>query len=277
MTTPHGGDDLLPAAVPKRLGRYSAVLVVAVLVGMVIAAVAGGVDWLIGIGGAGTAVGTLGLAYFTFTVAERTTELAGSSQRLEATTTQELTAGRAQADAAAAAAREAEKSRIDALAPIVDVRVDWLEGRGRQRGVTPRTTIVLANQPDYGVNPKDMDFDANLTVSFRNFGRTPAFATVKQFGAWFDDANAVIRIEPGGGRAFQARVVYADLSDDPFAAREIRYEVELWGAMTGETLDTIRWAGELTLLERGSRGWHRHPNPLVLKDYSVTRDHGLGA
>lgn len=188
-----------------------------------------------------------------------------------------MTAGRAQADAAASAALEAEKSRIDALAPIVDFRVEWLESHGRQRGVTPRTTVVLASQPDSGINPKDIDFDADITLFFRNFGRTPAFATVKHAGAWFDEANAVIRIEPGGERRVKARVLYADLSDDPFAAREIRYEIEVRGAMTGDTVDTIRWAGELTLAERGSRGWHRHPNPLAFKDYSVTRDHGLGA
>ena len=70
MTTETPRGDVLPAAPARRLGPVVAVLAV-VLVGMVIAAIAGGVTWLIGIGGAGTALGTLGLAYFTFAVAER--------------------------------------------------------------------------------------------------------------------------------------------------------------------------------------------------------------
>lgn len=42
---------------------------------MIVAGLVGGVNWLIGVGGAGTALGTLGLAYFTFTVAQRTSQI----------------------------------------------------------------------------------------------------------------------------------------------------------------------------------------------------------
>lgn len=103
-------DNLLPANVPRRLGPISAALLLAVLVGMIVGGIVGGVNWLIAIGGAGTALGTLGLAYFTFTVAERTNALADSSQRLETAATQELAAGRDQAAAAIATAREAQRT-----------------------------------------------------------------------------------------------------------------------------------------------------------------------
>lgn len=73
MATETPSDDLVRPVVPSQLGRRVAVLVAGLFIGMIVAAIVGGVDWLIGIGGGGTALGTLGLAYFTFTVAQRTT------------------------------------------------------------------------------------------------------------------------------------------------------------------------------------------------------------
>jgi hypothetical protein len=255
---------------------------------MIVAAAVGGVNWLIGVGGAGTALGTLGLAYFTFTVAARTTELADSSQRLEAAAREELTAGRQQARAAAAAVLEAEKSRIDALAPIIDFTVHFTTAEALPRGVTPTTPITLSTTPGQHGNVEQYSLTAKLRLTLRNFGRTPGFVRVTYSGAAFDHQTEELRIDPPRAgtshtlaptneRTFEAVVDYPGTMIDPFAPREVRYDLEVHGAMSGDITDTIIWLGELTLLQRDTTGWHRHPNPLTVKSYTVIRDHRLDA
>lgn len=142
-------NNLLPARVPQRLGLISTISVLSILVGMIVAGAVGGVNWLIGVGSCGTALGTLGLAYFTFGVAERTTELAHSSQRLEAAANRELTQGRTQAQAAAVTATEAQKSRIDALAPILDFTLGWQEAKAVHVGTTSSGYVGLVRGSDH--------------------------------------------------------------------------------------------------------------------------------
>jgi hypothetical protein len=45
--------------------------------------------------------------------------------------------------------------------------------------------------------------------------------------------------------------------------------------MIGDTADTITWRGEITLLQRDTKGWRVHPYPLRLIEYRVARGHRL--
>lgn len=228
-------DDLLPSTVPKRFGLTAAGFVALVLVGMAAAAIVGGVNWLIGLGGAGTALGTLGLAYFTFAVAERTTELVDSSQRLEAAAVDQLTAGRAQANAAEAAALEAEKSRIDALAPVLDFRVDVREVHAYPGGASAGITLLRSRVEQLDV--KTLSLVVDLTLTLKNFGRTPAFATIKYADASPGARPEALRVDPGATWTGDATLRYRDTTHDPFEAREISYEIGVRGAMTRGQLD----------------------------------------
>jgi hypothetical protein len=202
--------------------RIVALALALLLVGMVIAGVIGGVSWLIGVGGAGTALGTLGLAYFTYAVADRTTALAEGSQRLETAATGQLAAATAQAKAAAATAREAQQAGVDALSPIIDLQVEFIEGIAQSRAASREQRAsqraVLSTHPGQKANPRDLDFSVDLSLLFENLGRTPAFVTTKHSGAAFDGQGDVIRVQPGAQHRAQAKIWYAGI-DDPFATK----------------------------------------------------------
>lgn len=266
-------DDRLPRAILKRRRSGAAAFVALTLMGMVVAAAAGGVDWLIGVGGAGTAVGTLGLAYFTFAVAERTTQLVGSSQRLEAAATGELSAARAQAEAAAATAREAQRARIDALAPILDFNVRFREARARVRGIAPSGHIVLVPGERQERNPNILSFDATLAVSLKNLGRTSAFASFRHVGATIPGLPTFVQIEPGRDVTFTASLDYPSSAANPFDSRELRFEIELYGPMSDGPIDQVTWIADLTLVEHEAGGWHLASEPLRIRDYQVSRQY----
>jgi hypothetical protein len=223
---------------------------------------AGGVNWLIGIGGAGTAMGTLGLAYFTFTVAERTTELVDSSQRLEIAAAGELTAGREQA-------REAQRTRIDSLAPIPDLSIRFQEARVRLRVGAPPEPMLLRDSGH--LNPDTLSFHATFELTLRNFGRAPAFFEFKYCGAALSTQGLVFRVDPAASSMISATLDYPGTLHDPFSGREVRFEIEVRGALSAAPVDTIHWHGEFTLTQWLAGVWQQHPDPLVPGSYVIER------
>lgn len=270
-------DDLLPVTIPSHLGRIVGAAVAVLLAGMIIAGLIGGVEWLAAVGAAGTAVGTLGLAYFTFTVAEGETELVDSSQRLEQSAADELQEGRKQTTAAASMAREAEKSRIDALAPIVDFEVVWDGIYQQPRGITPAPDpISVSLDHVQNADVKRLRFIAKLELKLTNFGRTPAFVRVTDSGAAFTGQNELIRVDPDPDRprTFVAEVDYATQAESPFDPRAVRYEMDAEGPIIAQTVDRIVWEGEITPLQPAGPGWRIHSSPFRVISYRVNRTHG---
>ena len=115
---------------------------------------------------------------------------------------------------------------------------------------------------------------AFLNLWFHNFGRTPAFAKMVYVGAAFAESAEIIRIDPGARLMLQAELDYPRRpSHDPFAPREVRFAMEVRGAMSGSPLDVIEWRGEITLLLRDVGGWHLNPNSIRVNNYIVTRSY----
>lgn len=268
-TTTARGRGLI-GAVADRPAPLAGITIVLVLVGMTLAGLLGTVDWVVAIGTGGTAVGTLGLAYFTFALAYRTTQVVASSQRLETTATAELTAGRQQAEAAITMAREAEKSRIDALAPIPDLIVTW-------QHVAQRAITAPANSPWSVLGQETIDrisgslFKAQLAIRIRNIGRTPGFISYRHTDVIVTPWGVVQRVGPGEEPQFVADVSVPSDLDALTSPRSLAVELIVEGAMTRGTVDTLRWEGDLTLLRNYGSGLQPHADPLQMTDYSVTR------
>jgi hypothetical protein len=129
------------------------------------AAVAGGVGgfrWLEFVAIAGTAFGTLGLAFYTH-------DLARATQR-------QIDVGNKEVTAAEKAATEAARARIDALAPLValTVRLDSFIAPKRPEFGTPWLT------DDAQLDESELDgFYLEVTLAFEltNYGRSPAYVS----------------------------------------------------------------------------------------------------
>jgi hypothetical protein len=145
------------------LGLYVAVTVAV--------AFASGIAWGTFLGALGTAVGTLGLAYYSY----RATR---ASQALEGTALETLAATKLQATAADDAARQAERARIDALAPIIDLelspRKEWYRTVGDPSSET-RPLRVRLRQVDveWSVNTSGST-GMSLDFALTNFGSATA-------------------------------------------------------------------------------------------------------
>lgn len=142
------------------------------------------------------------------------------------------------------------------------------------RGRLPNSSGTPVYSQRHEGSPEALSFAGVLQIRFTNYGRTPAFARIKHFGAAFDRQTLEIRIEPDGEEEFGANVEYIGIpQEDPFAPREVCYEIEVQGAMTRNAIDTIIWVGELTLLRWDPPGFRLHDDPLRIKRYEVNREY----
>jgi hypothetical protein len=271
----------LPSWLP-RIGRYLAAFLLVWAVGTVVGGIVDGVEGLNTAAIIGTAAGTLGLAYFTLTLAVTTVDVVRSSQRLEAISQRQLEIGRAEvaygheeALAATQAAAEALRSRVDSVAPLVDLRVEIPNPpAARHRGLADAQWVTLGRggpvQPTPPVGAAE--FNVSLRIEIRNYGRTPAQVRFTHVGVALADAPPLIRVEPDPS-ALQA--FWAPLRIPDFTAaqegREISYDATIEGPLTGATIDELRWTGEVKLF-RDAAGTLEEPM-LRQIDYRVTRSY----
>ena len=144
-----------------------------------LALIVGGRPWLELVAVVGTALGALGLAYYTY-------DLARATQTAEAQTSALVMVGQQQADAAAEQLRlageqlevskhlaiESARARIDAGAPLVELVVHLATATLNQ--VVDGTPATLGNQQWTESELKDVVLEAQLSFALANRGSSPA-------------------------------------------------------------------------------------------------------
>lgn len=232
----------------------------------------GGEDWLMQGATLGTALGTIGLAVYTFILARATQKsvegavdaLAVARQQADALATQadllrrELAAldsqaesGRASAAASRDSVREMTRSRIDALAPLLDLRVNLSDVRQLRDRLGPCVRGLFPG--DVGVE-SDLDaieVEARLRVTLKNLGASVAYV---QFGGHASRLERAQGVE-GAQTAIEAGETWASdwhcpiTGRDALEGRDITLNITYHGAMFGEIADVVQWRGNVRFLD----------------------------
>ena len=194
----------------------------------------GGFRWLDFVALAGTAVGTLGLAFYTY-------GLAHASQR-------QVEISEAHLDAAEATTIEAARARIDAMSPLLGLTVS-LEGVmiGGTLNGAPRG---LSDREDWSEDELDeVRMSATLKIALVNYGHSPAHVffpsmdpdpselLARSFGSRY------LMIPPGDryADALVIRLTGREAAD----GRACEFVVTCDAAIHGSVFDTLRWLGTL--------------------------------
>lgn len=269
-------------------GQRAAAFLTAFAAVALLAYLLGGFDWLDFDAVAGTAVGTLGLAFFTYALASSTREagehsrsLAEASQKQLGLAGQSLSAAQQQVEAGRQAATEAARARIDATAPVVGLKVwqsetlvldagwqsEWIEGE-------PTT---LGEQVWFEAQLADVRFQTALNLELQNYGRMPAQIS---FPSLDPDPEGVV-VQTGGsrhlvlppGEVYVDRMVLRLRGEDAVRDRACHIVVTYNGPITGGMFDTLRWRGTLRLLRlEGGQAW-KHHIPLDAGPAQVVREY----
>lgn len=210
----------------------------------------------------GTAIGTLGLAAYTFQLAQVTREsVAGAESQLyevqrqgralrdqvDATLQQTRESARL-ATSSASAAMSAERARVDAISPLVNLRV------------TLDNVLVTAGSETHSLDYQESwslaelsgtIFVVSLKFSFRNVGTSPAqlsFGDTSTRLARVESDNVhLVVLEPGESYEdlFLQRFVGAEAIDGHLLTMPVTYN----GLLHGEMFDHIQWNGWITPLK----------------------------
>ncbi len=155
-------------------------LIVVLVVSSVVAAIFGGLAWMLYVAAAGTAAGTLGLAYSTWSLASETQD-AGLAARADLEVAQESVV------AATRTADEAERARVDAIAPLVDLSVGlskavYTPSEVGLEQLTSSRRISLGETLSRASNWKGPMSEPCLMSSWSIFGKTPAYFQFTHMG-----------------------------------------------------------------------------------------------
>ncbi len=251
----------------------------ALLLGSATAGVAGGIDWLIAVATLGTALGTLGLAVYTYTLATLTRQSVQGAEELAAlsykqleelqaqraiaraqlqTLIQQAEAASRQASAAAdlaqasrAAAAEACKARIDASASLVDVTVTVLGGGEELDPAGPTTRRLTDGDRWYEPQLRGKRFRQRLQVVFKNVGRTPARISFPSYSFRLVkvDANFGRQIDLQPGQAYEDEVQIDFTGELATTAVLLELPVTYGGLLHGDVFDHLQWNGWVQLLD----------------------------
>lgn len=219
----------------------------------------------------GTAVGTLGLAAYTYQLARATIRSVEGADRMASLAERQLhelqeqggiiatqaekageqaQATRDLAEVSGVTAKEAARARIDAIAPLVDMQVrlgtTWVAeigDAGVRRGITEADFW-------YEAQLKDHVFGVVLKFWFKNVGASPAQVS---FG---DTSTQLVKVAAGETRGLTLghdqehddtfRVQF--VGDEAKQGRLLRIPVTYNGLLHGEMFDHIQWNGWVTPL-----------------------------
>lgn len=263
--TSWGAQRLTPVAA---LG-FVAVLVVA----SAAAAIFGGLSWLLYVATVGTAAGTLGLAYSTWSLASKTQEAVNAARA-------DLLVAEKGVAAATRTADEAERTRVDAIAPLVDLSVTLSKALYTPPGGgVPRTTHEFPpNIPGgdvvTGRELEGADVGAILTVELINLGKTPGYFQFTHMGFLVNGADGLIRLPGGASRTFEGRLHWNYGPEDPAKPRQLELQAKVWGPMTTGVVDEISWEGEITLIRDfhgAGGGFQAIPEGVLTLRYNISR------
>jgi hypothetical protein len=284
-------DDQLAAAAPNRFQPVRAAA--ATLAGLwllgIVALIVGNIDWATLVAVAGTATGTLGLAFFTWQLAARTLDAVQASQRLEVVAQAQLAASERGLEAAWEEARasrdavaQAERARLDALAPVIDLQVAAAAAGFRPTGYTPSSRVLLRSagvDDELAVIVEAHDYETaqftlDVRVQLTNFGKTPAFVTFRDLGFALPEAQTTIRVDPGGHEAMDGSVAWTSGAERPGNPKRLRLRADIRGPLTGSILDELTWEADATLLSDYGAGWQLSHSALKQDPYVIARVYG---
>lgn len=213
--------------------------------------------WWIGIGvTAGTALGTLGLAIFTYLLARSTkksvegandelTELKAQRELLDKQAEASRKQAQATADLVIASKLNADQStmaRINAYAPLVNMTVsvasaEFVLGNGGPKLLpgTQLSSILGDSQP----------IKVTLRFDFKNHGNSPALLSFGDEAGWMTNIaqSGSHRVELAPGDSYTDTL---DVIEDIASFKEPkikRIQVTCNGLLHGEVFDTIAWYG----------------------------------
>lgn len=244
------------------------VLLIALLVCAATAVVLGDVEWGGFVATLGVALGTLSLAYFTWTVATKTEDAVNVAQA-------ELRIAEQGVEAATRSAEVAEDTRIDSLAPLIDVEVQFDKAEYKSRDA-PWTRVPQNVERGPAINAETLDLaevKAQFVIAFRNYGRTPGYLKVEDLGGlWVDGNIELIRVPPDSTKTLVVQMFWGHNFDPrPWEARDLKLRFEV----SAPTIrDRISWEGSVKLVRDyggAGAGYQCLPAPLDLTDYRVER------
>ncbi len=241
----------------------------------VLAYFTGGLDWLNVVAVLGTALGTLGLAAYTYQLARSTaTSVHESEQALVlgheqlkhiqsqvelsreqvAISNRQAEAGAQQVAAAHASTLEAAKARIDALAPMIQMTVEAervLELDPEQNGDHTLQVDVGIDKWYHESDLRNRSFTVPLRVELRNVGHSPAELTVTQpfefDNSWEQSPIGRYVLQPG--QMLGAVAVERFIGEDASNSRLVEIVVTYDSLMHGEVFDRVQWYGHVSALQ----------------------------
>jgi hypothetical protein len=235
------------------------------VVASVVAGVVGDLAWLIAVATLGTALGTLGLAYYTFLLARSTRQsVEGSQEMAELAVRQfgelqeQVRLARVQSDAlreqaaaavtSAAAAqnsiKEAAKARIDAIAPLLDMSVTALTIECRVDA--GHYAEVTGDQQWHEAQLNDIRVRVGLAIELVNIGSSTAYINFPSYKYDLEGLSKIMgpRITRlPVGESYKDRL-YVDFAGPNTANGElVHMVVQYHGPMHGDTSDDLHWRG----------------------------------
>ena len=235
-----------------------------------VAALIAGLDGLLYIATLGTAIGTVGLAFSTWRLSLLTQSTVEQTQT-------ELKIAEQGVVAATESAKEAQRSRIDAVAPVLDLVV-LLENVVRESASGPKD--VPRNRPNgpalTAAEVAGEDFRAELRLFLHNLGKTPAYIRFKDIPpVQISGGDTLFRLQPDAKPLeLIGNVHWTGATEDvgPTRSRELEIGAQVWGPMTSKTADQVAWHGVITILKDfGKDRFQRPPEVLRTSAYIIER------
>jgi len=254
-----------------------AISVLTLVVLTVIAKAVGQLDWFIAFATVGTALGTLGLALYTYRLAQSTRESVEGSSELtklayaqlgEVQSQRDLLAEQAEkaglqaeatrrlADASETSATEAAKARIDAIAPLVHMTISSGSVRVKH-GPAEASRYLQQSDEWYEPQLRGLSFQVSLPFRLHNVGVSPARVAFDYTAERLEYAArrglAPQVLEPGDSYEDQLLLHFAgvEAKDSKLIALSVTYE----GLLHGEMFDHIQWKGWVAPLKQGDGTW----------------------
>lgn len=253
-------------------------LPIALVVASLIATAVGGLSWGLYIATLGVALGTLGLAYFTWSLAVTTHAAVEAAQ-------EEMALAERGVVAATQSADEARRTRVDSLAPLMNISVLFVEAQYKAPSA-PWSAFppnVEGGDAVAGSALRSADVQARFQLEIFNYGRTPGYLKfTDQVGLYVEGAERMITVPPGECQVLRATVYWNGRSNQagPEEPLSLVLRARAWGPMTQKVRDEIRWEGVLTLIRdfHGlGGGFQMEPEPLEQIEVGIKRIHGSGA
>jgi hypothetical protein len=214
----------------------------------------GGFEWLDFVAVAGTAVGTLGLAFYTY-------DLASATRTAEAQTEELVKAGHAQASAAReqitiserqlsiaqVTATEVARARIDAAAPLVAMAV-------YDTGFWVSSVKELGEEEWTESELRNAEIETGIGFTLTNHGASPALVA---FPSWALGEPEKLLVRSRGSRQIVLEPGETYVDRVRLRIRGMKLVAPMWcevvytysSFLQGAVFDTVRWNGWLQLMQ----------------------------